>query len=293
MSAMLFIALAAAPVQAGEIIVTGKARTPEEERVEIRDYIRKTGIAKGTVPAARWTDRVCPKVYGVPAAIADRVVAKIRAVAEAADIRVGKPDCDPNIAITFVDDGAGFARTMQKKSRRHLADVSIREKEELFTTDAPIRWWYATVEGSSEAPEASGSAAIVATGAGGGEGGQSVLSAFGSGFNAVPASVPPSIISTRVARAIVTATVVIDVNRARGASLDAVADYAGFVALAEIDPPKEAPQQSILTLFAGGAEGLTQRDRDFLTALYKIPLDRQAYQQRGQMMGKLVKAAQD
>jgi hypothetical protein len=291
MSCLLCLALAAAPVQAGEIVVTGKAQTPEEERNEIRDYIRKTGIAKGTVPAARWTDRVCPKVYGVPPAIAERVVLRVRAVATAADIKLAKPDCDPNIAITFVDDGAGFARTMQKKSRRHLADVTIREKEELFKTDAPIRWWYATVEGSSEAP-GSGDGGIAATGAGGGEGGQSVLAGVAGSADG-RGNIPPSLISTRSARSIATATVVIDVNRAQGTSLDAVADYAAFVALAEIDPPKEAPQQSILTLFAGGAEGLTERDRDFLTALYKIPLDRQAYQQRGLMTGKLVKAAQD
>jgi hypothetical protein len=288
MSFILSAILAAAPVQANDIVVTGKAKTPEEERKEIREYIRNTGIAKGETPAARWTIPVCPKVYGVPEAIADRVTAQVRAVAIAANIKTAKADCEPNIAITFVDNGAAFANTMRKKSHRHFSDVDLREKDVLFESDAPIRWWYATTQGAADGtPSQSGG--TIAAGVTGGEGGQSVLAGVvgsTSGF-----SIKDSLISTGTARSIVTATVVIDVNKATGTSLNAVADYAAFVALAEIDPPKEAPPQSVLGLFAGASDGMTQRDRNFLTALYKIPLDRQAYQQRGNLTGKLLKAA--
>ncbi len=289
MSAMLFLALAAAPVQAGDIVVTGKAQTPQEERKEIRNYIRKTGIAKGETQAARWIDRVCPKAYGVPASVADQIVSRVRAVAQAASIRVGKPDCEPNIAITFVDDGAAFAKTIQKKSRRHIISMTLRDKAELFASDAPIRWWYGI--GQTDRNGVAGGDSTPAL-FGGGEGGTSPIAAI-AGSASISRGGSPSLIGTTTVRSISTATVVIDVNRAKGTPLDAVIDYAAFVALAEIDPPKTAPQQTILTLFAGGADGLTTRDRDFLTALYKIPLNREAYQQRARLTGKLVKAARD
>ncbi len=289
MSALLFLAIAAAPVQAGDIVVTGKAQTPQEERKELRDYVRKTGVAKGETQAARWIDRVCPRVYGVPAAVAEQVVARVRAVAEDAGIKTAKPNCEANIAITFVDDGAGFARIIQKKSRRHISSVSLRDKEELFASDAPVRWWYGL--GATDRDGVGGASSAPAL-LGGGEGGVSVISGI-AGNAPITSGNQPSIIGTNAIRTISTATVVIDVNRASGTPLDAVADYAAFVALAEIDPPKIAPQQSVLTLFAGGSGGLTARDRDFLTALYKIALNREAYQQRARLTGKLVKAVQD
>lgn len=289
MSCLLCLALATAPVQAGDIVVTGQARTEEEVRREARDYVRKIGVAKGETPAARWTKPVCPKVFGTAPAIAARVEARVRSIAEAAGIKTAAADCKTNIAIAFVSDGAAFARSVKKKSFRQLSEVPMDDRRDLFEGTAPVRWWYGTQVRSADGGE--GNNAAVAD-LNSGEGGQSAL-ANAAGGAPVFTSTIPSLVGTYTQRTIGSATVAVDVNRSTGTSLDAVADYAAFVALAEIDPPKVAPPQSVLGLFAGASDGLTDRDRDFLAALYEGPLNRQAFEQRNALTGRLVRKAQE
>ena len=92
-------------------------------------------------------------------------------------------------------------------------------------------------------------------------------------------------------RALRSAVVIVDVNRAAGAALKSVTDYATLVSLAEIEFDGEAPPQSILALFTKNesAGQMTDSDRTFLTELYRLPLDRLAKQQRQRLVGALSK----
>ena len=77
-----------------------------------------------------------------------------------------------------------------------------------------------------------------------------------------------------------------------GQPLTAVADYAAFVAFAEIRPNDPSPAGSILAMFdAGGRPEFTDWDRAFLAALYRIPLDRMGRRHRGLLVRELVQAA--
>ena len=114
----------------------------------------------------------------------------------------------------------------------------------------------------------------------------------------IPANIPvaqrytSSIVSTQTVRVLQTATVLVDIDRVEGMTLDAVASYVALVALAEINAEGFAAPGSILGLFAPpeGPEMLTDWDRTFLRALYDLPLDREARLQRGHLIGALVEA---
>lgn len=95
-----------------------------------------------------------------------------------------------------------------------------------------------------------------------------------------------SIVSTQVVRALQSATVVIDVEQAEGTPLDAVASYAAMVALAEFRSNPPPPKESILALFDGEMERreLSSNDAALLRGIYTVPPDREAYQQRRQLV---------
>ena len=97
-------------------------------------------------------------------------------------------------------------------------------------------------------------------------------------------------ISTFGVRTIVDANVVVDLDRAEGRSLQAVAAYAAFVAFAEVRPSEPPPAGSILGMFRDEqqARGLTDWDMAFLRALYQIPLDRRARRHRGMLVRDMV-----
>ena len=99
--------------------------------------------------------------------------------------------------------------------------------------------------------------------------------------------------SARSASAVITsAIVIIDQNQMMGRRLDSLADYAALVALAEIRGMGAAPEGSVLGMFAApdAARNLTAQDLAFLRALYRLPLDRQAMQHRGALIGQIADA---
>lgn len=123
-----------------------------------------------------------------------------------------------------------------------------------------------------------------------GEGGTPGAVLPGNGETSFLSLYSNSIVSTQVVRAIRSATVLIDVNKATGVKLDATADYAAFVALAELRPSPEPQPNSILGLFKGEKPPthLTEWDTKFLRELYRLPLDRRARQQRNSLAGALI-----
>lgn len=268
---------AAAPSTApadDDIVVNGKV-SPAPARDRAEAFVKLTGIAAGDRPAARWVDPICPRALGIPANYARIVEERIRSTA--ADVRapVARTPCRTNIVVSFASDGGAVARAIAARSPKQLAEVMSSERPALLQGNAPIRWWYSTQQRSRD---------NVAAGPGGaslmmnkGEGGVPLLPdslASMQHYNS-------SIVSTQAIRALQTATVVVDVNRANGIPLRAVAAYAAMVALAELRADRPPPD-SILGLFAdNGRRELTDGDTALLSALYRLPLDRQARQQRG------------
>jgi len=132
----------------------------------------------------------------------------------------------------------------------------------IFTDDGdgPIRWWYGTREESRDGmPTNSG-----------------VLKQYNS-----------SIVSTQVVRALRSATVIVDAERADGTLLDSVASYTAMVALAELNGDPPPPSDSIMGLFGDEPEhrDLSGKDMALLRGIYSLPPDREAYQHRNRLVG--------
>lgn len=276
---VLLLALGCAlslPVEAGvdpDILVKGQ-RADADSREEARAYVAATGIARGIRPVARWLAPVCPKVLGIAPPLAARAEQRIRALAVSSGARVGAEGCDSNLVVSFVADAPAVAQSMRRKDPRMFAEADVALRDAFSEGNAPVRWWYGSAirgrDGSAVAVDAP-------PGSGGGEGGMSPLN-VNSGMTRPPS---PSLISTQVMRGIEAVTVLVDVNRATGRRLDDVVDYAAFVSLAEMYPANPPPTNSILGMFSGGNEGLSDGDRRLLAALYRLPMDRTARRQRG------------
>jgi hypothetical protein len=276
----------AAPPQAGgnsnPIIVQGERLPEAVARQRASQFVRATGVAEGTVAAARWTDAICPQVQGLADVGKRAAEAKMRSVATSAGMKVAPEGCKPNIVVSFTADGAALAREIHRVEPRRLGVLSPQAKDAMLTGSAPIRWMYSTeVRGrrGERMSEGAGGQTAPAThdgsGAGSSMGGDSTNMKYES-----------SIISTGVNRVLTSAIVIIDTDQAMGRRLDALAAYAALVAFAEIRNSDASPDGSILGLFASSAppRDLTLQDAAFLRALYQMPLDREAMRHRGQLV---------
>jgi hypothetical protein len=284
--------------ESSDIVVTGKVATREEARRIAIDFVRQTGVAAQQDSVARWIDRICPKVFGLDPAIAARVANRIRASAELAGARLAREPCRSNLAVVFTDNAMAFVQDVAKRDPKRISQMSLGDRELLRQGETPVRWWY-SFETRSKHGSRTHTGQVPGSGGAGseGEGAQSGATGGGSIIAGNDTSTTlsqynSSIVSTQAVRALTGATVVIDVNRALGRDLDAVASYAAFVALAETRLSAK-PEGSVLSLFASDAPpaGLTDRDEAFLKAVYALPLDRKIGQQRSRIVGALTDAA--
>lgn len=255
--------LAAAGSDPDPIVVTGTPIAAAEERKRAAEFVRRAGVAR-LEPVARWIMPICPRTVGVDDAVAAIVDKRIRAVAASAGAPVASGACVPNIAVIFTDDGEGLTRAIFAKSPRQAAALSPVVRERLVEGDGAIRWWYSTRDESRDGmPAASG-----------------VVRQYNS-----------SIVSTQVVRALRSATVIIDAEKADGTLLDSVASYAAMVALAELSSRPPPPEDSIMALFDGeaGRRELSDNDAALLRGIYSLPPDREAFQHRRRLVSEVRK----
>ncbi|MEA3052349.1 MAG: hypothetical protein QOG72_1252 [Sphingomonadales bacterium] len=294
-AAGLGLALAAAPAPAApsdpvdQSITVDGTRLPERAARDMAvNFVRATGVAAGETPAARWVAAICPEVLGLEDIGRRAAEAKIRKVASAAGAAVAPEGCHRNIVVSFTSDGAALAREIVEREPGRVANLSSRARSAVLTGSAPIRWLY-TAEtvgrhGGGETTAGNAAQSGPATHAGSGAG-----SSIGGDLPSLM-HYESSVLSTLTNRILTSAIVIIDTDEAMGRRLDTLAAYAALVALAEIRNADAAPPGSILTLFESAAppRDLTVQDRAFLRALYRLPLDRQAMQHRGQLVHGII-----
>lgn len=282
---------AAGPAGGGgdSIVVEGERLTEKEARHRAAVFVRTLGVVQGERSVARWTNPICPRVKGLAPDHAALVEGWFRTIAGNAGARLAKGSCRTNLLIAFVDSGEGFMALVKDHRPTALFQVSSPDRRDLVGGDAPIRWWYTIGYGGGDGSRGDGGAVgdvpAVATG-GNGQGGGSILP------DGVPSggSISSSLIRTTVIRAIQSATIVVDVNRAEGATLKAVTAFAAFVGLAEVKGTAEPPSASILNLFRDRKEAsdLSYWDRAFLDELYTLALNRSGRRQRGRLIKAMV-----
>lgn len=254
---------------ADDVVVNGQRLPRAVAEARARAYVRQLGVALGMEQAARWIDPVCPKATGLDPALITWVETRVRQVAGEIGASLGKPGCAPNFFILFVSDGAGTTRALLDHAPDLVANFPRERREALLSGAAPIRWW------QQIAPRSRDGAPII------------------DGFNRLGGG--GSVITTATIAAIDRATVVIDAERATGAMLSAVADYAALVGLAGLTPQTPPPADSILALFEGDrrARELSLWDRNFLQALYRVPPARDARRHRALLAGRLAEAVRE
>lgn len=282
---LALIAAQAPPSDPEPQSVTVNAILPEKAARNLAvGFVRATGVAAGETPAARWTAPICPEVLGLEDIGKRAAEAKIRRVAAAVGAAVAPEGCKRNIIVSFTSDGASLAKAVVDREPWRVTNLSPRAKTAVLTGSAPIRWLYSTETRPRHgaATTTSGDAIKAYGPPGPGHGGGSSV----GGDMATMMHYESSIISTLTNRVLTSAIVIIDTDEAMGRRLDALAAYAALVALAEIRNADAAPVGSILSLFEASAppRDLTVQDLAFLRALYRLPLDRQAMQHRGQLV---------
>jgi hypothetical protein len=271
----LLAGAATAQSSSDTIDVTG--RKPGDVRKEAQSFVRATGVADDGRAVARWVEPVCPHVLGVSADIGKRVADKVREVARDAGIRVGREPCRTNIAISFVGDGGALVRALATKAPNRLMEVAAENRAALLEGDAPIRWWHATEMRTKNGLGTTGNEAPPFAQLDG-PGGVPMAGEVYFQYNS-------SIASTQMVRVMKAATVM---------PLDSVAAFAAMGSLAEVRPSDQPPAKSILNLFQGGGpRDLTVLDEKFLRALYRLPLDRTAFAQRGLLVHGLLNPADE
>ena len=286
-SGLLAATTAAANVQPATtdtIVVTGNS--PAEMRRQAKTYVREVGVANSQVQVARWFTSVCPRVFGINKDQADRIEARIRTVTKMVGAPLAGAKCQPNLIMVFADDADAMVERLGNSPPGRLGSPGSTAVRRLRTEQAPVRWWYNVSIQSSDGPpgmpDAPRGAKFTTWSGGEGEPPGNVDSATLHHYSA-------SLLSTRSARGIYAATLVVDSKRIGEVSVRSIADYAALVGLAEVSFGA-APEKSILSLFEPtGDRLLSDRDTSFLSGLYRIAMDREGHLQRQMLVNEIVR----
>lgn len=257
------------------ITVTAERLKKSEARKRSFDFVSLT-TATRLNQFGRRTVPICPRTLGIDPAYAATVEARIRTIAESVRVSQFPADCPPNLFILFTSDADGLMAKLRKAKPTLFANVPANEQKRLFSGGQPIRWWHGNQVVNSE-----GATIVSGTSAQGIEGSVSNITSS-------------SQLDTKIKISLTDSVVVVDVSKSAGYPLEAIADYAALVSLAQIRGNSNFDGlPSILSLFSKGPEaaearkGLTRFDKAYLSSLYRILLNRERYIQKGQIVGRM------
>ncbi len=280
------------PIKAdGTIVVTGEKQSLENLRQQASAFVKTAATIPDEDQYARRRDPLCPAVSGIDPQYAAMVVTKIKAVAQAADVKIGDLKCRVNLIIAFTNDSDTYIADAQKKRLGLLSAMRPSERTALLKSSMPVRWLYATKALGSDGMEifqGSRNSSILQS-----EGSEPVNLQANRGFQS---SYSASLIDTKLIVDLTSTFVVVDVEKSTGFPLDSVAAYAAMVSLAQIKLTSDySSYPSILSMFSRAnapetaPRDLTEWDYAYLRALYKVQPNRTARVQRTRIFGEMVK----
>jgi len=262
------------PASAQELVVTAHRSNAEHVRAQVSEFVRKVAVTAGQDQMSRMTGPYCPAVVGLDDRYVALVLGRIAAAADAAGVaRDRRQDCLANIAVVFTDNGDGLVGALRQRAPALFAGVDTAKERKVFGSGRAVRWWYGHQERDKD--------------------GMPISEGQRRSFDA-------SLISTGVRISLSGTMIVVDVNKAAGYDLAAIASYVAMVAFAPVREQEDGPSgpPSILSLFVGDGprlqapKSLTAWDRAYLRALYKILLDRPAWQQRAALAAGMIRNLQ-
>jgi len=242
---------------------------------QIHDFVRALTDVPPAGQISRFDWAVCPAAVGLSKRQNAEVADRMRAVANAAGMRVGKPGCKANALVVVSDDAQKFVDWLKNHEPEYFIGVSPKEKELLNHAGHAAAWH---IEGRTD------------------QDGVAVTRALDSGMFISSRTDVPSRISTNDHPRFEAAIVVLDGRALAGLTVVQLADYAAMRAFAKTDPSRlgKPAAPTILTLLdtpIGGAVPitLTEWDLAYLKALYGSTTNRLAGQQSGEMAQKMAK----
>lgn len=270
--------------------------TVNETRYQtVRNYVQAIPVVnRPDEQLARFDRWVCPAVANLAPEVAQAILDRITRTAVDVGLRAGEPGCSPNVVVVFSLDADQMAADLREERPNVFDDIARTRRSgrtqlrEFLESDAPVRWWHST-----EDVAAGGSVDL------------GVLNGRSRGGSRTPKSMitgtararPGSLLISANRMNINMALVIVDMNQIEAADLNALADYAAFVALGQIDPHAEVTgSDTILNLF--GPEGrnireMSAMDRAYLRALYSVRVDAtRASQQQSDMVAMILRDTQ-
>ena len=250
------------------IVVTGeRGKGSPEQR-----FVAAIAAPSNNGQLARFTDKVCPRSFGLGGENDEALARRIRKVAAAAHVPVADADCRPNLVVLFVQD-----------RRQAIARWRV-DRPDFFAGLAPSR--IAALAGGGD-PVASWQIVRVM-----GKDGRPIGKADSDMYDyMVNEQTVPSRLVSSIQIEFSASFVLIEQKTIGNASLTQIADYAAMRTLANTDAKAAAAQRlpTILSLFSNDGEpvplSVTQWDLAYLTALYDSPLAVRASMQK-RAMGK-------
>ncbi len=274
------LVLLAGPVQAQD--TDGEIYRVEEVVVEGRrlDEAARAYISAAAHPVpgrgpARWDEAICVGAANFTPEVAQYLVDRVSDVARELGLRAHEPDCHPSVVIIGTVDGAEFTRQFVARRPKLFVvggsgmDQGLSALERFQASDAAVRWWHVSVPVDDETGQIAvrlPGLQVTAPGDAGGRDTELMAPIVRRNF-ASRLREPHLDVMKR-------SFVIVDVDRLEGVTLEQLADYVAFVALAQIDPEADLSRfDSILNLFQPGGldtTGLSPWDRAYLDGLYDM-----------------------
>jgi hypothetical protein len=247
------------PEAESTIVVTGQKERKAEIRREARSF---SGTVINLVGGqfSRRVAPVCVGVLGIAPPYQEIVTNKINEIARRVGAGVAGGSCKINLYVLFSTDSSKTFDIVKRNIPITFNEVPFEQRKLLFNTKSASRWWY-----RSEVRDGDG---------------MLLPSIRGTDPQPIEASATISaeaLIGSTFQINLAGSVVVIDLNRAEGYPLEAVAAHAAMVSLVQIKLGKSFEGvPSILNIFAPGRSSadapldLTRWDYAFARSLYEI-----------------------
>lgn len=226
-----------------------------------REFVGAVSAPARNRGMARWHGEVCVSVANFRNDGAQYIVDRISDVAEGLGLGTGGPGCRANIVIAFTDEADALAATLVEENRRAFrTGLSVTDRgpaalRRFQTSDAPVRWWHVSLPVDSE----TGARAVRLPGEDP-DTETPVISTFAA-----------SRLNTQIRDDLNKVLIIVDIERAAGVDLAALADYLAFIAMVQVDAEADVSGfDTVLNLFdaPGAGGGMSVWDETYLTAVY-------------------------
>lgn len=235
-------------------------------------------VAPVTGQYSRRHEPICPQVFGIDQSYNKIIYKKIRDISKQIGASDAGYSCNTNLVIIFSEDTTDYISKKRKNIPTLFDQVPFNERKILFEKPLPVRWWYL-----SELKDDYGSSIGVQ------EDTASHFPRFVYSQNSAQ-----SLIYSNIQADLAASVVLVDLNLAKGYSLDSIAAYAAMVSLVQLRNDRAFEGvNSILNMFSSGKSAseaptdLTRWDYAFAQSLYEIKSRNSGSAQKSQLVRKI------